>query len=130
MTEVDTTMLSRALKILDRSVRAGEDLDPFPSLPATSAREKTASPRKSSSKKSGKASNKLTDAEIPQSDDMDVDTGGDMSQGPTTADFDNLTKLLDVARDSILAADCCIALLGSDRLQKQVRSPFSLSQKY
>jgi cohesin loading factor subunit SCC2 len=67
---------------------------------------------------------------IPQSDDMDVDAGGDTSQGPTTADFDNLTKLLDVARDSILAADCCIALLGSDRLQKQVRLSFLSSQKH
>jgi cohesin loading factor subunit SCC2 len=36
------------------------------------------------------------------------------------ADFDKLAKELDVANESILAADCCIALLGSDRLTKQV----------
>jgi cohesin loading factor subunit SCC2 len=38
----------------------------------------------------------------------------------TNSDFDKLTQVLDTARDSILAADCCIALLGSDRLPKQV----------
>lgn len=32
------------------------------------------------------------------------------------ADFDRLSMLLDVAWDSNLTVDCCIALLGSDRL--------------
>lgn len=35
-------------------------------------------------------------------------------------DYEKLTRDLEIARDSILAADCCIALLGSDRLTKQV----------
>jgi len=35
-------------------------------------------------------------------------------------DYKKLTQDLDVAKESIFAADCCIALLGSDRLTKQV----------
>ncbi len=35
-------------------------------------------------------------------------------------DYRKLTQNLDVAKESIFAADCCIALLGSDRLTKQV----------
>jgi cohesin loading factor subunit SCC2 len=42
------------------------------------------------------------------------------SQDLTEMDYDKLTRVLELARDSILAADCCIALLGSDRLTKQV----------
>jgi len=135
MADVDTTILSRALKALERSVRAGEALDPFPSLPPT-ARDKVVSPRKSSSKKSAKASSKSASAgdagmmlQSPEDDDGDTDAHGRNADGSasrelTSLDFENFTKVLDVARDSILAADCCIALLGSDRLQKQVWGSF------
>ena len=46
---------------------------------------------------------------------------GEQAAGPTAeADFEKLAKELDITNESILAADCCIALLGSDRLPKQV----------
>jgi len=35
-------------------------------------------------------------------------------EAPTDGDFDKVSTQLDTARDSILAADCCIALLDSD----------------
>lgn len=38
----------------------------------------------------------------------------------TISDQDKLTTTLTIARNSVLAADCCIALLASDRLTKQV----------
>ena len=37
-----------------------------------------------------------------------------------------LWKALELARDSVLAADCCTTLLVSDRLPKQVRTCLSL----
>jgi len=124
--DVDMQQLSRLLKILERSVKAGEDLDPFPHVPASNLLSSSkASPKKPSTKKSGKTkkndrrSRSVTPKEGEHAgvndDAMDEDR-----PALTDADFDKLLTLLDSARDSILAADCCIALLGSDRLPKQV----------
>jgi cohesin loading factor subunit SCC2 len=120
MAEVATVILSRVLKMLDRSVKAGEDLDPFGNVSMPN-REKTASPRK---KKAPKKDVKEKDDEDDgykglEEKDMVVDEVVP-PQELTNSDFDTLTQVLDKARDSILAADCCIALLGSDRLPKQV----------
>ncbi|OBZ71396.1 Protein rad9 [Grifola frondosa] len=55
-------------------------------------------------------------------EEIEPDTNESPTQQVTDADLENLTKLLDIARDSVLAADCCITLLGSDRLTKQLYS--------
>jgi cohesin loading factor subunit SCC2 len=121
MAEVDTAVLSRVLKILDRSVRAGEDLDPFHYV----ATDKNASPRKP------KKQAKRPKAKDGDGEDGDEAEKGNMAvdeppppppppQEATEADLEHLTKILEIAKDSVLAADCCIALLGSDRLTKQV----------
>lgn len=117
MAEVDTAILSRVLKILDRSVRTGEDLDPF-----HYAADRNASPRKP--KKVAKRT-KAKDGEgdedhEPEKGGLPADEPPPPSQEVTEADLDHLTKILEIAKDSVLAADCCIALLGSDRLTKQV----------
>lgn len=129
MADVDTQMLSRLLKILERSIKAGEDIDPFAShhVPAPSARS---SPKKPSAKKNVKAkkaernSRSLTPKDDEGTMREDVIMEGEQAAGTTAsdaeADFEKLAKELDVANESILAADCCIALLGSDRLTKQV----------
>lgn len=118
MAEVETSVLSRVLKMLDRSVRMGEDLDPFHHIAAT--RDKTASPRKP--KKSAKRS-KAKEGE-GEEDEPIADGGASMDepapQDITEMDQEHLTKVLEIAKDSVLAADCCVALLGSDRLTKQV----------
>jgi len=135
MAEVDTQVLSRLLKLLERNVRAGEDVDPFPSpsgnagFSATHA-SKSVSPQKKSPKKPAKSKknerrskSKTPGGEEGEAEDGDGTGGGHAEeQELTEGDFDNLTRVLDIARDSILAADCCIALLGSDRLTKQVCS--------
>jgi len=124
MADVDTQILSRLLKLLDRSVRAGEDIEPFLyHVTHHASSSAKSSPRKPAVKKSVKL--KKTDtpskSETPNGEDvMEVDEQGAPDLGD--ADFDKLSRLLDVARDSIVAADCCIALLGSDRLTKQVGS--------
>jgi cohesin loading factor subunit SCC2 len=115
MAEVDTAILSRVLKILDRSVRTGEDLDPFHYVAA----DRNASPRKP--KKVVKRP-KAKDGEGDEGHEPEnpADEPPPPPQEVTGADLDHLTKILEIAKDSVLAADCCIALLGSDRLTKQV----------
>jgi len=115
MAEVDTGVLSRVLKILDRSVRSGEDLDPFHYV----APDRNASPRKP--KKLVKRP-KTKEGEGDEADNAENNMVVDEPppQDVTEADLEHLTKILEVAKDSVLAADCCIALLGSDRLTKQV----------
>lgn len=141
MAEVDTQVLVRLLKLLERNVRAGEDVDPFPSLSHVASSSaahasKSVSPQKRSPKKAAKGkknerSKSRTPGEEGGAEDGDHAGGGDrMEEELTDGDFDKLTHVFDVARDSILAADCCIALLGSDRLTKQVCGVIYFSISY
>jgi cohesin loading factor subunit SCC2 len=105
--------------MLDRSVRTGEDLDPFHHIAAP--RDKTASPRKP--KKPAKRS-KAKEGEGEEDEQtgeaaVTIDEPAP-PQEVTEGDLEHLTKVLEIAKDSVLAADCCVALLGSDRLTKQV----------
>ncbi|KAF8879492.1 hypothetical protein BD779DRAFT_1551796 [Infundibulicybe gibba] len=119
MAEVETQTLSRILKMLDRNVRAAEDVDPFVHTPPPTTVNK--SPRKKALK--GKKPDRRSKSATPKD-------GGDEADEPivhappelTDANFDKLTRIFDMARDSVLAAECCIALLGSDRLTKQLYS--------
>lgn len=107
-------ILSRVLKILDRSVRSGEDLDPFQYVAA----DRNASPSKP--KKPAKRL-KAKEGEGGQGDEPEkVVDEPPPPQEATGVDLEHLTEILEIAKDSVLAADCCIALLGSDRLTKQV----------
>jgi cohesin loading factor subunit SCC2 len=133
MTEIETNILSRLLKMLERSVKAGEDLDPFATasyhgiIIQSNGREGTASPRKK--KASGKKAERRSKSQTPRDDGEDAIMGdkneeidrGRRDHEMLEADYEHLTKTLEVARDSVLSADCCIALLASDRLPKQVR---------
>ena len=55
---------------------------------------------------------------------MDIDT---RDFDLTEDDLNKLETVLEKAKDSILAANCCLALLTSDRLPKQVRRVLYLS---
>lgn len=118
VSHLDVTTLSRILKILERSVKAGEDLDPF----KTSSEHgvSTASPVKSR-KSLGGRQKQAGSSQTPRPADGDIEMAS--SPEPSEAyplDYIQLTTTLDIARDSVLAADCCIAILSSDRLPKQV----------
>ncbi|THH23071.1 hypothetical protein EUX98_g8109 [Antrodiella citrinella] len=105
-----------------RSVKSGEDTDPFQSSSFTENGRSLASPTKSRKPVGGKQK-QAGASEMSRSPDGDVDMTGspDPSEAQTT-DYAQLATVLDVARDSVLAADCCIAILGSDRLPKQLYS--------
>lgn len=121
MADIDTTTLSRILKILERSVRAGEELDPFKSAgapPSKSGKSRKAANGKKTQAE-GRQSKSQSPAEPAEGDSMDVDEAP-AEQSVTDQDIESLTRTLEIARDSVLAADCCVALLASDRLPKQV----------
>ena len=136
MADVDTQILSRLLKLLDRSVRAGEDIEPFLYHASHHVPSSTkSSPRKLDAKKNArtKKSDTRSKSQTPKDEDemdtvMQVEEQGTPDLGD--ANFDKLSRLLDVARDSIVAADCCIALLGSDRLTKQASSDLNTHISY
>jgi len=128
MADVDVQLLSRVLKTLERSVRAAEDVDPFPQTVAVS---QSASGSLSARASPVKKSKKVKKAKGGSDDGMggdDIDLLADeldqglkeVSSGVDDFALEKLTRDLDVAIDSILAAECCIAVLASDRLPKQV----------
>ncbi|KAJ6584574.1 hypothetical protein B0H19DRAFT_980202 [Mycena capillaripes] len=117
--DVDTVMLSRILKFLERSVKSGEDPDPFAGPPAVPPGSAPASPRKPANKAKGKRRSKSQSGDEAEPEKMEVETGAVVL---TDLDHAKLARALETARDSILAADCCLALLGAGRLTKQLYS--------
>jgi cohesin loading factor subunit SCC2 len=129
MSDVEPQTLSRLLKMLDRTVQSGQDLDPFQQTSGGSSANANGmvSGRSSPVKKSRKTKKAKEDDDAMDVDEGEVEESQRSSKKesaatsfPSDAELDTLTKVLDQARDSVLAADCCIALLASDRLPKQV----------
>ena len=116
--DIGTPILSRLMKILERSIKAGEDLDPL--------RTSTHLPPVPSSPSKSKKGQK-----VPV-DGIDVQEDGPTvhdshSQQLTESDVHELAARLEVSRDSILAAECCMALLSGESLTKQVRDLLSMT---
>lgn len=122
MADVDVQLLSRLLKVLDRSVKAAEELDPFPASASSASLNGTASARNSPVKKSRKKKVKENDEQ--EVDDAEDELNQNTKEGSPSivedTELEKLSRNLEIAVDSILAADCCVALLSSDRLPKQV----------
>ena len=124
MADIDTQVLSQLLKILELTIKGGEDIDLFashhvPTLLARSLLKKPSMKKKTKAKKTEWNSQSLT----PKNDEgrsEDVTTEDEVPAGDVEADFEKLVKELDITNKNILAADRCIALLGSDRLVMQV----------
>ena len=128
MMEIQMHMLSRLLKMLKRSMKAGEDWDPFAmasyhgNVTPSGGREGMASPRKK--KVGGKKAERRSKSQTPREDREDtIMADGNEEEDHEKRekncemqemDYEHLMKMLDMARDSILSADCCIALLASD----------------
>lgn len=140
LSEMETAMLSRVLKTLERSVRVGEDVDPFGAAEKKGAVAKatgkgTAGGQKGKVGKNAKGkgargqdgtdvngrmrSRSKSPLNEEQPEGRNVDENG--TDGVLTEqEFQKLEKSLEAAKESVLAADCCIALLAADKLPKQV----------
>jgi cohesin loading factor subunit SCC2 len=116
--DVDTAVLLRMLKTLERSVKAGEDLDPFAGPAPGSAGSVPVSPKKASKKAKGKRRSKSQSGDEGEEEEIKVDVPETVVI--TDLDHAKLARALETARDSIFAAECCLALLGAGRLTKQV----------
>lgn len=117
MSDLEVPKILRLLKILERSVQTGEDLDPF-KLPS----ESHTSSKRSITKRSGKGSKRVKASEPdPSEDDNPVIDHEPDSLQESSVNLKGLLKCLAAAKESILAAECCISILSSDRLPKQVR---------
>ncbi|CAL1713404.1 unnamed protein product [Somion occarium] len=122
--DIETNVLSRILRILERSVRVGEDLDPFQTDRIIATPAESSTPSKSKGKR--KADRPRSKSKTPKPGEADGDGDANMNddsipEGPAI-DINLISNTLEIARESILAADCCIALLSSDRLNKQLYS--------
>lgn len=113
--DIGTPILSRLMKILERSIKAGEDLDPL----RTSTHLAPAPPSPSKLKKGQKVSGEGT--AVQEEDSSAVHDSN--PQQLTESDVRELAVQLEVSRDSILAAECCMALLSGESLTKQVGKP-------
>lgn len=95
---------------MDRSVEAGEELNPFnDGLAGVKKVVSTPLMPNKSSKKSKNAKQE------DQKEEITVELSNEM--------HDLLDRNLEVANESMLAANCCLAILVSDRLPKEVCQP-------
>ncbi|KAK0188221.1 hypothetical protein F5146DRAFT_1062556 [Armillaria mellea] len=124
LAEATVQSLSRILKLLERTVRTGENLDPFAySGYTTQASPRKASPKKPKAKKPDRRSKSKTPVDGEREEEVEaIHADNPSNRSPTESDFENLGVQLEAAKDSVLAAECCITLLGSDRLPKQLYS--------
>ncbi|KAG6372819.1 sister chromatid cohesion C-terminus-domain-containing protein [Boletus reticuloceps] len=111
--DIGTPTLSRLMKILERSIKAGEDLDPL--------RTSTHHPPPPSSPSKSKKGHKVPADGIDVHEDRPT-VHDSHPQQLTDSDVHQLTVHLEVSRDSILAAECCMALLSGEGLTKQLYS--------
>jgi len=132
LASVDAHLLGRLLKLLQRSVKAGEDLSAFvgPMVPrsdvtSTGGGKAKGTPAKKSKKVKGKDQNQNQERERSRSKTpMIIDE--EESESATFVNWDKLEIVLHIALESVLAADGCIALLGGDDLSKQVCYPYAM----
>ncbi|KAG8832210.1 Sister chromatid cohesion protein 2 [Serendipita sp. 399] len=127
LASLEISTLSRIIKLLERSVTAGEDVDPFAgpvvklsgSGSAPEATDK--SPTKGKKAKRGKSpEGRKTRSKSRTPVDTGVDELGVDGEG--NVDLAKVENDLNLARESVLAVDVCLALLSADHLPKQLYS--------
>ncbi|CAE6459153.1 unnamed protein product [Rhizoctonia solani] len=113
LSEVDSGNLTRILKVLGRSVAKGEDMDPFNSsvgnvVPGSAMKAKLKGKKKSK----GNAE-----------EEMEADEGKEKEEVQLAdEDFARLGRVLEVAKEAAIAADCVLAFLSTEKLPKQLYS--------
>ncbi|KAJ7060846.1 hypothetical protein C8F01DRAFT_1290814, partial [Mycena amicta] len=117
--DVGTPTLSRLLKLLERSVKAGEDIDPFSGPPALPPGSAQSSPKKPAKRTKGKRRSKSVSGDEAEPETTPVDNA---LAGLTDEAKAKLSRVLELARDSMLATECCLMLSSAGRVTKQLYS--------
>ncbi len=124
--------LTRLLAILERTVRVGEDVDPFPSQSQRAPASEPVSPTKS--KKARKADRQdQSPSKTPEPsvtpDRAHEEPNGDEASTPSNRngpaseeELDKLNATFAVLDRAVLAAECSLAILTGDVLPKQILS--------
>lgn len=103
MTQVEVGMLARLLKILERSVKASEDVNIGSYFPRQAPKEDIENPSKSPTK---------TKASGSQEPESYVSLSADR--------LESLQRTFELMSESLMAVEGSIGLLSSDQLPKQV----------
>ncbi|KAF8755190.1 Sister chromatid cohesion C-terminus [Rhizoctonia solani] len=111
LSDVDSTNLTRILKLLGRSIVKGEDMDPFNSSIGTTAPGSAVKPKAKGKKKAKGSAEEDTEIEECK-EDVEL----------TEGDFERLGRALEVAKEAVIAADCVLAFLSTEKLPKQLYS--------
>lgn len=128
LSSIEIQQLLRIIKILERSITVGEDANPFAGpvvkltegVAAASAGDESQGKSPAKGKKGKKAKTpegRQTRSKSRTPVEADAAEEGDEME----VDSEKVEYALDTAKESVLAADACLALLGSDHLPKQVR---------
>ncbi|KIJ14913.1 hypothetical protein PAXINDRAFT_163151 [Paxillus involutus ATCC 200175] len=119
--DIETPVLSRLMKILERSIKTGEDVDPL-----RASAHRPSAPTSPSKSKKGQKIPIGSDILGHQDSEMQNEGGPPVHdshpQQLTDSNVHDLAVQLEIARDSILAAECCMALLCGEGLTKQLYS--------
>lgn len=118
LVNIETPVIQRLLKILERSVRASEDLDPFN---ATAARKAKREDERSETPTTPQKSKTPRRSKTPADPTENVQAPFDNDSTPAMSLSETLS-MLELCRNGLLAADCCIHILTCDGLDKQVRA--------
>ena len=122
---VDVQLLSRVIKILERSVVAGEDVEPFSGrMVKLNSISSTEGSGKSPSKGKKTKRAKTPEGRKTRSKSRTPVGPGDPIEGDV--DMDKVQRALQSAHESVMAADACFAILSVDQLPKQVGLDYSL----
>lgn len=127
LANVEFHQLSRVIKILERTVVLGEDVDPFDGpVVRLSEGNTVAAANSGKSPAKGKKSKRDKSPSEGRKTRSKSRTPGEPSEAVEHDDGEiDMVKIehaLRVAKESVLAADACLALLGADHLPKQAGS--------
>lgn len=125
LSSVEPQQLLRIIKILERSIISGEDINPFAGPVVKLADGATASVGDDTNGKSPAKGKKGKNVKTPEGRQTrsksrtPVEPDGMDLGEDKVVDSEKVEHALDLAKESVLAADACLALLGSDQLPKQ-----------
>ncbi|KAG8885372.1 Sister chromatid cohesion protein 2 [Tulasnella sp. 332] len=146
LSDIEVGTFSRVLKLLSRSVKLGEDMDPFvgpPPLPKSASMsgddskpvkgKKKADLKKKRPSKRAQSGSHVDDndpGEPVDDGEIDAEEAGSSRMGAITEDLEKLESQLHMSKEAILAADACLALLSADKLPKQLYSEELITNCY
>lgn len=136
LADINEQELGRLFRILERSIKLAEHLDPFPASSANAARLGKSSSKGAKARKSKSSKGKISEspeksprAETPSvldenrfADDDERERSASAVAEDGQQELEDVGHRLGVAAESVLAAECCLAIMAGDQLPKPMLS--------